>query len=99
MQLNILGRFGHYNFFAPQTVSFTLNTDSGGTNGTNQQCLTYYYYLPNITGTQQNIKIRIQEPGGNSDQIDYVTNSPFNGWIQRQVSFSTVKPGYKVTFF
>lgn len=96
--VNIIGKYGHYNLIAPPaSASFTLNTDSGGTNGTNQQCLIYYYHLPNITGTQMNIKIRIQEAGsGSSSMIDTVTNSPYNGWIRREVIFSTIKPGYQV---
>jgi hypothetical protein len=52
--------------------------------------------LPNISGTQQNIKVRKQEPGDSSEQIDSVINSSYNGWIKREVPFSTAKPGYKV---
>jgi hypothetical protein len=96
-QINILGKFGHYNIGAPRNVSFYLNTDSGPINGVNQQCLTYYYYLPNIPGTQQNIKVRKQETGGGSETIDTVTNNSYNGWIKRQVNFHTTAPGYQVT--
>ncbi len=52
--------------------------------------------MPNIPGIQKNIKVRKQEPGGSSEQIDSVINSSYNGWIKREVSFSTTKPGYKV---
>ena len=91
------GKFGHFNFGAPpQTLTFMLNTDTNGINGTNQQCLIYYYYLSNIPGTQLNIRVRIQEPSGNNEEIDVVTNAPYNGWIRRLVSFSTMEPGYKV---
>ncbi len=99
IKIHILGKFGHYNFLsATGAATFSLNTDSGGTNGTGQQCLIYYYYLPKINGIEHNIIVRKQEPGGSNDTIDIVTNSSFNGWIKRQVSFSTVKPGYKVTY-
>jgi hypothetical protein len=97
--IHILGKFGHYTFLSISgTATFSLNTDSGGTNGTDQQCLIYYYYLPTINGLQQNIIVRKQEPGGSNDTIDIVTNSSFNGWMKRQVPFSTVNPGYKVTY-
>jgi hypothetical protein len=95
-QINILGKFGHYNIGAPRNVSFYLNTDSGPINGVNQQCLTYYYYLPNIRGTQQNIQVRKQEAGSDSETIDTVTNNSYNGWIKRQINFHTTKPGYEV---
>ncbi len=97
--IHILGKFGHHGFLAaPAVATFSLNTDSGGTNGTGQQCLIYYYYLPTINGLQQNVIVRKLEPGGSNDTIDIVTNSSFNGWIKQQVSFSTEKPGYKVTY-
>ena len=49
-----------------------------------------------MPGLQQNIKVRKQEPGDISEQIDSVINSTYNGWIKREVPFSTTKPGYKV---
>jgi hypothetical protein len=52
--------------------------------------------MPNIPGIQKNIKVRKQEPGDPSEQIDSVANSSYNGWIKREVPFSTTKPGYKV---
>ncbi|CAF1102769.1 unnamed protein product [Adineta steineri] len=92
------GKFGYFNFQAPRKASFRLNTDLGGTNGTDDQCLTYYYYLSNITGTAQSITVRKQEAGDISETIDIVISSPYNGWIKRQVSFYTSKGGYKVYF-
>ncbi|CAF1102538.1 unnamed protein product [Adineta steineri] len=92
------GKFGYFNFQAPRKVSFTLNTDSGGTSGTDQQCLIYYYYLSNVTGTEQSITVRKQEVGDISETIDTVTHSPYNGWIKRSVSFHTSKSGYKIYF-
>ncbi|CAF3565227.1 unnamed protein product [Adineta steineri] len=92
------GQFGYFNFQAPRKVSFTLNTASGGTNGTDEQCLIYYYYLSNITGIDLSITIRKQEVGDTSKTIDSVASSPYNGWIKRQVSFHTSKGGYKIYF-
>ncbi|CAF1380665.1 unnamed protein product [Adineta steineri] len=92
------GKFGHVGFAALSKVSFTLNTDSGGTDGIGEQCLTYYYYLSNITGTAQSITVRKQEVGDISETIDSVINSPYNGWIKHQVSFHTSKGGYRIYF-
>ncbi|CAF1313220.1 unnamed protein product [Adineta steineri] len=92
------GQFGYFNFQAPRKVSFTLNTASGGADGTDEQCLIYYYYLSKVTGTEQSIIIRKQEVGDSSETIDSVTSSPHNGWIKRQVSFHTSKGGYKIYF-
>ncbi|CAF3584769.1 unnamed protein product, partial [Adineta steineri] len=92
------GKFGYFNFQAPRRVSFTLNTDSGGTSGTDDQCLIYYYYLSNVTGTEQSITARKQELGDISETIDVVASSPYNGWIKRSVSFHTSKGGYKIYF-
>ncbi|CAF4215293.1 unnamed protein product, partial [Adineta steineri] len=92
------GKFGYFNFQAPRKVIFTLNTDSGGTDGTDDQCLIYYYYLSNITGTEQSVTVRKQEVADISETMDIVTSSPYNGWIKRQVSFHTSKGGYKIYF-
>ncbi|CAF1209402.1 unnamed protein product [Adineta steineri] len=92
------GKFGYFNFQAPRKVSFTLNTASGGTSGTDDQCLIYYYYLSNVTGTEQSITARKQEVGDISETIDSVASSPYNGWIKRSVSFHTSKDGYKIYF-
>ncbi|CAF1034377.1 unnamed protein product [Adineta ricciae] len=93
------GKFGYFNFGAPEgPLSFVLNTDTGGTNGTGHQCLSYFYYLPTINGTQQNIKIRIKAKDGDSETIDQVMSSPHNGWNERRVSFVTTKGGYEMYF-
>ncbi|CAF4547976.1 unnamed protein product [Rotaria magnacalcarata] len=62
-----------------------LNTGANGINGINDQCLTYYYYLLNITGTEQNIQVYKEEAGSSKEIIDTVTSSPWNGWIKQQV--------------
>ncbi|CAF1383324.1 unnamed protein product [Adineta steineri] len=92
------GKFGYFGFAAVSKVSFTLNTASGGADGTDEQCLIYYYYLPKITGTDLTITVRKQEAEDISETIDTVTSSPYNGWIKRQVSFHTSKGGYKIYF-
>ncbi|CAF1279479.1 unnamed protein product [Adineta steineri] len=92
------GKFGHFGFTGLRKVSFSLNTVSGGTDGVDEQCLIYYYYLPDITGTAQSITIRKQEVGDISETIDSVASSLYNGWIKRQVSFHTSKSGYKIYF-
>lgn len=93
------GKFGHYNLPAPgSSITFYLNIDSSGINGTGHQCLTYFYYLPNINNTKQNIKVRVQESGGDSELIDNIIDSPYNGWIERRISFETKKTGYNIYF-
>ncbi|UJR24894.1 hypothetical protein I4U23_006261 [Adineta vaga] len=93
------GKFGHFTLTTVgSSITFTLNIDSNGINGTGHQCLTYFYYLPNISNTNQNIKVRVQETGDDSKLIDTVTNSPHNGWIERRISYETVKTGYKMYF-
>ncbi|CAF1010335.1 unnamed protein product [Adineta ricciae] len=93
------GKFGYFNFGIPEDpVSFVLNTNTGGTNGTGHQCLSYFYYLPTITGTQQNINIRVKTKDGDSEMIDQVMSSPHNGWSERRVSFVTTKDGYEMYF-
>ena len=64
----------------------------------NEQCFTYYYYLPNITGLVQHIQVTKQEPDGTSSVIEYVRGSPYNGWIRRQIDYSVAQRGYKVRF-
>ena len=92
--MNIVGQFGYYQF----TTSFKINTLSLkiGTNGVNQQCLIYYYYLSNMTGTQHIIQIRKEETDGGVVIIDSVNSSSFNGWNERRVSFNSARVGYKV---
>ncbi|CAF1121887.1 unnamed protein product [Adineta steineri] len=79
-----------------QTRVFQLQTESGGINGKDQQCLTYYYYMGNVG--QKIINIRKEEVSGESMIIDSVTSGPFNGWIVRRVSFNAEAPGYKIYF-
>jgi hypothetical protein len=74
--------------------SFQLKTESDGINGVNQQCLIYYYYMGNMD--EKILTVRKDETNGESEIIDSVTSSPFNGWIQREISFNVQKPGYKV---
>ncbi|CAF3421804.1 unnamed protein product [Rotaria sp. Silwood1] len=92
------GQFGYFAFVAPRSISLPLKTGSEGINGTNQQCLTYYYYFPNITGAQHNINVRKEEVGSINEIIDTVTSNPVNGWTKRQVNFTTTAPGYKIYF-
>ncbi|CAF4936650.1 unnamed protein product [Rotaria sp. Silwood1] len=92
------GQFGYFGFVAPRSISLPLKTGSEGINGTNQQCLTYYYYFPNITGAQHNINVRKEEVGSINEIIDTVTSNPVNGWTKRQVNFTTTAPGYKIYF-
>jgi hypothetical protein len=73
---------------------FQLKTESDGINGVNQQCLIYYYYMGNMD--EKIVTVRKDETNGESEIIDSVTTSPFNGWIQREISFNVQKPGYKV---
>jgi hypothetical protein len=74
--------------------SFQLKTESDGINGINQQCLIYYYYMGNAS--QKIITVRKEETNGKSEIIDSVTSSPFNGWIQRKISFNAEALGYRV---
>lgn len=74
--------------------TYQLKTDSGGINGVNEQCLTYYYYMPAIT--EKTIIVRKEEATGDSEVIDSVNSSPFNGWIPRRIPFTAKASGYKV---
>jgi hypothetical protein len=80
-----------------QRKSFQLKTKSDGINGINQQCLTYYYYMDNVS--EKIITVRKQETNGDNQTIDSVTSSSFNGWIQRKIPFSVKASGYKVIHF
>jgi hypothetical protein len=74
--------------------SYQLKIPSGSINGIAQQCLIYYYYVS--TSGQQSITIRKVEIDDTNEMIDFVTSSPFNGWIRRAVTFNATKRGYKV---
>ncbi|CAF2615534.1 unnamed protein product [Rotaria sp. Silwood2] len=76
--------------------SFQLKTEPNGINGINEQYLIYYYYMP-IIG-EKSITIRKEEAGSRNETIDYVTSSPFNGWIKRGILFNATIPGYKLYF-
>ncbi|CAF4476629.1 unnamed protein product [Rotaria socialis] len=71
---------------------------ANGINGINDQCLIYYYYLPNITVTEQNIQVYKEEAGSSKEIIDTVTSSPCNGWIKQHVNCNIAEPGYKIYF-
>ncbi|CAF1081578.1 unnamed protein product [Adineta steineri] len=90
------GRFGNIALNNNQTRKFQLKTETGGINGKDQQCLTYYYYMGNVG--QKIINIRKEEVSDESVTIDSVTSSPFNGWIVRKVSFNAEALGYKIYF-
>ncbi|CAF1267509.1 unnamed protein product [Adineta steineri] len=90
------GRFGTIPLANSNKREFQLKTESGGINGKDQQCLTYYYYMGNVS--QKIIEIRKEEVSGESVIIDSVTSSPFNGWIVRRVSFNAEALGYKIYF-
>lgn len=40
-----------------------------------------------------------EEKSGSREIIDSVTSSPFNGWIQRKISFIAQARGYNVSYF
>jgi hypothetical protein len=82
--------------FDTEIKSYELSTPTGGINGTNEQCLVYYYYM-SILG-EKNITILKAERGSQEEMIDLVSDSPFNGWIRRIVSFSARTPNYKVRY-
>ncbi|CAF4270450.1 unnamed protein product, partial [Adineta steineri] len=90
------GRFGSTQLLNNDKKVFQLKTETGGINGKDQQCLTYYYYMA-VVG-QKTIEIRKEEVSGESVIIDSVTSSPFNGWTVRKVSFNAEALGYKIYF-
>lgn len=75
-------------------TSFQLKTPSGYINGTDWQCIVYYYYMQMDGGKM--ISVRKEEADNTSEIIDSVTSSPFNGWIRRQVAFNVGTRQYKV---
>ncbi|CAF3904260.1 unnamed protein product [Adineta steineri] len=90
------GQFGNVPLTNNTIKSFQIKTKSGGINGTNEQCLVYYYYLSNVTN---NIMTVIKEEmNGKNETIDSVTSTPINGWIRRQVSFFALESNYKIFF-
>ncbi|CAF1971309.1 unnamed protein product [Rotaria magnacalcarata] len=92
------GQFGHIAILANNYKgTHVLNTPQNGIIGINQQCLLYYdyYYMSILPGTVDKITVRNEETSGRSDTIDTVANSPINGWIKRNVTFTSTKSGYK----
>lgn len=92
-----LGYFGFVYLNDDQVKSFQVNIESNTIDRMDQQCLIYYYYMPNIG--EKILNVRKEETNGESEVIDSVTNSPFNGWIQRKISFNIQKSNYKVRDF
>jgi hypothetical protein len=92
--LQTLGKFGNVILGDTTIKSFKLKTELEGINGTDEQCLIYYYYLSNVT--QNSLTVIKEETNGKNETIDNVTSSPFNGWIERKVSFFALESNYKV---
>jgi hypothetical protein len=74
--------------------SFRLKAEIGDVNTKNEQCLIYYYYLSNVIRTS--ITVLKETVTGTNETIDHVTSSPFNGWIERRVTFFAIESMYKV---
>ncbi|CAF1539755.1 unnamed protein product [Adineta steineri] len=91
-----IGRFGHVQLFDTAEHVFPLSTPTGGINGTDEQCLIFYYYMSTI-GTK-NITIFKQEKHTHEEIIDSITSSPFNGWIRYNVSFISRTSDYEIFF-
>ncbi|CAF3643907.1 unnamed protein product [Rotaria sordida] len=89
-------KFGFVQLLTNDKKSFQLKTESVGINGIGQQCLIYYYYMD--ATNDKIITINKEETNGTMEIIDSVTRSPFNGWIQRKISFNTEAFGYKIYF-
>ena len=91
-----LGYFGFVYLNDDQIKSFRVNIESNSIDRMDQQCLIYYYYMPNMG--EKIISVRKEETNGDSEIIDSVTTSPFNGWVQRKISFNVQRPNYKVRY-
>ncbi|CAF5091835.1 unnamed protein product, partial [Rotaria sp. Silwood1] len=96
MYLFLSGRFGSLSLNNNEKRSYQLKTASGGINGVGQQCLVYYYYMG--AASTKSITINKVEMSGSSQIIDSVTSSPFNGWIERKISFNADANGYNLYF-
>jgi hypothetical protein len=90
----IVGQFAAFQLRDTTIKSFQLKAELNNVNVTNEQFLIYYYYISNIG--QKSITIRKEEVDGTMETIDFVTSSPFNGWIKREVFFNATESGYKV---
>lgn len=91
-----LGYFAFVYLNENQMKTFQLNIKFDQIDRVNEQCLIYYYYMSNTD--EKMIVIRKEESNGQSEVIDSVRNSSFNGWIQRKVSFNAQKADYKVRY-
>ena len=78
--------------------SVPVKADTGGINGINEQCIIYYYYIPDSVDIQMSITLRKVENDSTTETIDSVTKSPFNGWSQRKIDFQARESGYMVRF-
>ncbi|CAF4834651.1 unnamed protein product [Rotaria sp. Silwood1] len=96
MYLFLSGTFGSLQLNNNEKRSYQLKTASGGINGVGQQCLVYYYYMG--AASTKSITINKVEMSGSSQIIDSVTSSPFNGWIERKISFNADANGYNLYF-
>ena len=97
LYLIIIGQYAGVYLSDSTIQSFQLKTESNGINSINEQNLTYYYYISSVG--QKSITVRKQEIDGTNEIIDIITSSPFNGWIERRVTFNAIKRGYKVLKF
>ncbi|CAF3187457.1 unnamed protein product [Rotaria socialis] len=89
------GQYAAFQFRDNATESYQLKTELSNINVTSEQYLIYYYYISNIG--QKSITI-IKEVDGTNETIDFVTSSPFNGWIKREILFNATESGYKIYF-
>ncbi|CAF0769183.1 unnamed protein product [Rotaria sordida] len=90
------GKFGSVQLITNDKRSYQLKTGSSGINGIGQQCLIYYYYMG--AASSKTITVRKMETSGSDQTIDSVTSTPFNGWIQRKITFNAEAHGYNLYF-
>ncbi|CAF1005126.1 unnamed protein product [Rotaria sordida] len=90
------GKFGSVQLITNDKRSYQLKTGSSGINGIGQQCLIYYYYMD--AASSKTITVRKMETSGSDQTIDSVTSTPFNGWIQRKITFNAEAHGYNLYF-
>ncbi|CAM4942924.1 unnamed protein product, partial [Rotaria socialis] len=92
------GRFGHVQLFNTNVYSIPLKAGTGGIDGINEQCIIYYYYIPDSVDIQMSITLRKVENDSTTEVIDSVTNSLFNGWAQRKIDFQARQSEYMIYF-
>lgn len=99
--IKFTGKYGQtQSQLSTEFQSFTLKNPINKTleiDGINEQCLIYYYYFPTIA--QSELIIIIEEIDGNNMTIDRVNSTPYNGWVERRVSFFAQQSKYKVNQF